>query len=127
VGSALAREEVDGRHLLVRADRAAAPRADAAVHVLQNYDEYVVAYTESRDVINLAGRVFTAANSTILIQPIVLDSQMVGHWRRVVERRGITARLTLAVTLTAKQRRAVEAAFARHAQFVGVPVTVDWP
>jgi hypothetical protein len=43
-----------------------------------------------------------------------------------VDRGGITVQPTLAVELTAGQRRAVEAAFARYADFAGLPVTVAW-
>jgi hypothetical protein len=96
------------------------------VHILQGYDEYIVAYTESRDVINIAQLPLGTPNENTLIHGILLDSQTVGFWRRVVERSGITARPTMAVKLTARQRRAIEAAFARYAEFAGVAVTVDW-
>jgi hypothetical protein len=125
-GSELAHEDVDGRtYWFAPTD---APQADGSptVHILQGYDEYIVAYTESRDVANFAGLPIGPPNENVLIHPIVLDSQVVGFWRRVVDRGGITAQLTLAVELTARQRRAVEAAFARYADFARVPVTVGW-
>jgi hypothetical protein len=126
VGSALAREDVDGRtYWFAPAGPAPRDRSPTA-HVLQAYDEYVVAYTESRQVINLDERPLGVPNENVPIHPIVLDSQLVGRWRRVVDRGGITVQPTLAVELTAGQRRAVEAAFARYADFAGLPVTVAW-
>ncbi|HET6212236.1 MAG TPA: winged helix DNA-binding domain-containing protein, partial [Micromonosporaceae bacterium] len=126
VGSRLSSQEVDG-HTYWYAP-ATAPKRDRppTVHVLQGYDEYVVAYTESRSVTNLAGLPAGTPNENQLIHPIVLDSQVVGFWRRGAERGGITARPTLAVARSAQQRRAVDAAFARYAEFAGVPVTVEW-
>lgn len=124
VGSALVSEVVDGRtYWFAPVDPPRRDRSPAA-HVLQVYDEYVVAYTESRPVINLAGLPLMVVNENMVIHPVVLDSQVVGLWRRSVNRSGITAELNLATELTAPQRRAVEAAFARYADFAGAPVTV---
>jgi hypothetical protein len=125
-GSALAHEDVDGRTYWF-APAGPPPRDPSpTAHVLQAYDEYVVAYTESRKVLNLGGLPVGLPNENVPIHPIVLDSQLVGFWRRVVDRGGITAQPTLATELTARQRRAVEAAFARYANFAGLPVTVGW-
>jgi hypothetical protein len=125
-GSALAHEDVDG-HTYWFAPAGPPPRDPSpTAHVLQAYDEYVVAYTESRKVINLDGRPLGIPGENVPIHPIVLDSQLVGFWRRVVDRGGITAQPSLAIELTARQRRAVEAAFARYADFAGLPVTVSW-
>jgi DNA glycosylase AlkZ-like len=127
VGSALTRDEVEG--LTYWFAPAAAPTGDPppTAYVLQGYDEYVIAYTESRPVTNLAGLPVGPPSENALVHPIVVDSQVVGYWRRVVERGRITAELTLATELTAAARRAVQTAFARYADFVGVPVTVAWP
>src|SRR5262249_56707090 len=89
LGSALARDEVDGRtYWSVPADP---PRRDPSptVHLLQGYDEYIVAYTASRSVANLAGLPVGPPSENMLVHPIVLDSQVVGYWRRVVNRDGI--------------------------------------
>lgn len=104
----------------------AAPRRGPSptVHVLQGYDEYGVAYTEGRSALNIAGRVIAPANTNQVIQPVVLDSQVVGWWRRVVERDGIVAEPHLAVTLDAAQERAMRASFDRLAAFAGAPVRI---
>jgi len=117
-------EVVDGvAHWFVPGDEPA--RAPSpAVHVLQGYDEYFVAYTESRGVTNVAGRTIVPANPNQVIQPLVLDSQGIGWWRRVVERDRVVAELHLAVGLTGEQDAAVRAAFERLAAFVGVPVVL---
>ncbi len=125
-GSTLAHEVVDGRTYWFAPADPPKREPSPAVHVLQGYDEYFVAYTESRHVVNVAGLPVGTSNENLLIHPIVLDSQMIGFWRRVVDRGGITAEPTLAIKLTAGQRRAVDAAFARFADFAGVPVTVSW-
>jgi hypothetical protein len=95
--------------------------------VLQTYDEYAVAYTESRLVSNLAGVDLQLPNSNSLAQVFTVDSQLAGSWRRVVGRDGITAEMSPAIRLNMAKRKAIEAAFRRYAAFAGVPVAVVWP
>lgn len=124
VGSELVREDVEGRGYWFAPGEALPRDRPPRAHVLQGFDEYLVAYTESWSVTNLAGLPVGTPNENMLVHPVVLDSQVVGFWRRVVDRRQITAELSLATRLTAGQRRAVEAAFAGYADFAGVPVSV---
>ncbi|WP_315094196.1 winged helix DNA-binding domain-containing protein [uncultured Cellulomonas sp.] len=95
------------------------------VHVLQGYDEYGVAYTEGRSAANVAGLSIAPADTNQVIQPLVLDSQVVGWWRRVVGRDEIVAELHLAVRLDDAQQDAVRMAFDRLSTFVGAPVRVE--
>ena len=126
LGDELASEVVEGRTYWFAPSTAPAPEPAGTVHLLQPYDEYIVAYTESRDVANIAGRTFAIINENALVQALVLDSQVVGIWRRVVQRAGIRAEVVPAITLSARQRAAVKAAFARYGAFAGVPVSVVW-
>jgi hypothetical protein len=96
------------------------------VYALPVYDEFGVAYRDSRWVGNLAERQIGNANEMLVTHPLVLDSQLIGFWRAATSPREITVTPHLAVRLTAAQRRAVEAAFGRYAAFAGVPVTVAW-
>ena len=60
-----------------------------------------------------------------MIQPVVLDSQVVGWWRRVVGRGQIVAQPHLAVTLDPAQERAMRRSFDRLAEFAGTPVRLE--
>jgi hypothetical protein len=124
VGSALSREELDGRTYWFAQGSPPARDPSPTVHVLQGYDEYTVAYSDSKYVVNLSRLPVGTPNENMLIHPIVLDSQVVGFWRRFIERRALRVELALATTLTARQRRALDAAFARYADFAGVEVNV---
>jgi hypothetical protein len=127
VGAELETAEVGGRRYWFAPGGPPPRDPPPRVHVLQGYDEYLVAYTESRSMANVAGLPVSAPNENMLIHPIVLDSQVIGFWRRSVSPRGIVAELELATGLTVPRRRAVEAGFARYADYAGVPVTVAWP
>lgn len=102
---------------------------DAVAHVLQGYDEYVVAYTESRGVTNVAALPIAPNGINLVIQPILVGSQAVGWWHRTTlpasAGGGLRARLHLARAVTADERAAIEAAFERLAAFLGAPVVVE--
>jgi len=124
LGDELTSVEVDGlTYWFAPAD---APRRDPAptVHVLQGYDEYGVAYTQGRSAANIAGLTIAPPDTAMVIQPLVLDSQLVGWWRRVVGRAEVVAEVHLALTLDGDQTAAMHAAFDRLAAFAGVPIAV---
>lgn len=125
VGDELVSADVDGLTCWFAPSDPPVRDPSPTVHVLQGYDEYGVAYTESRRVLNIADRVLAPANANQVIQPLLLDSQGIGWWRRVVGRDQLTAELTLAVDLTAAEKGAVDVAFDRLAAFAGVPVRVE--
>jgi hypothetical protein len=102
------------------------PAGAAGIHVLPSYDEYLVAYSESRGLMNIAG-LDVGTKGLTLFHAIVRDSQVIGVWKRIVRPDGITIEPSLGVRLTGVLRRAVDAAFARYGAFAGVPVTITWP
>ncbi|GEK20835.1 winged helix DNA-binding domain-containing protein [Cellulomonas xylanilytica] len=125
VGEDLTSADVDGlTYWFAPADP---PTRDPSptVHVLQGYDEYGVAYTEGRTAANIADLSIAPAGTNQVIQPVVLDSQVVGWWRRVVERDEVVAEPHLAVSLDAAQCDAMRASFERLAAFAGTPYRVD--
>jgi hypothetical protein len=126
LGDELASEVVGGRTYWFVPSAAPPPDPSPRVHLLQAYDEYAVAYTESRDITNLAGLPLAIPNENALVHGILLDGQVVGVWRRVVNRGDILAEVSLATKVTRAQRRAIEAAFQRYGAFAGAPVTLHW-
>jgi len=127
VGDALESTVIDGRTYWSAANdggtasRRAAPRA----HLLQVYDEYVIAYRESRDLLDLdhlAGRL--PGGQVMFLHAVILDGQVIGHWRRQITKTALIAETQLARALSDAEATAVEEAVARHGAFVGLPA--DW-
>ena len=127
LGGELASETIGGRQYWFHPGPEPGRDKGPVALLLQGYDEYGIGYSESRPLINRAGRKIAPDNPNQTIHPIVLDSQVVGWWRRAVGRTGITVIPVLAVELTAAQRKAIEGEAARYATFAGQPVTVAWP
>ena len=123
-GDALASDTVDDRTYWFPP---AAPKETGhrGRHLLQGYDEYAVAYTESRDVLDideLAGAV--TGSQAMFTHAALLDGQVVGHWRRRVGPRAMAVDIQLARPLDRASTEALDEAVQRYGVFVGLPV--DW-
>jgi hypothetical protein len=93
-------------------------------HLVQGYDEYIVAYSESRDVLDVAGLAAAAPeHEAMFIHAILLDGQVVGHWRRRPTGRALAIDVQLARPLDDAETAALDGAVTRYATFVGVPAT----
>lgn len=127
VGDALEPAVVGGRTYWSAAGDAGTGRRSAAprAHLLQVYDEYVVAYRESRDlrdIDHLAGRL--PGGQVMFLHAVILDGQVIGHWRRQITKTALIVETQSVRRLDAAETTAVEEAIARHAAFVGLPA--DW-
>jgi Winged helix DNA-binding domain len=126
VGSRLQAETVDG--VTYWSAAAAPPRRAAAsptVHLLQGYDEYVVGYSESKWVLDLDGTARSRSQARALANGVVVrDGQVAGHWRRLLPGRSVAVEVALYEPLDDAASRSLEAAAARHAEFLGLPATL---
>lgn len=99
---------------------------DRRAHLLQAYDEMVVGYTESRGVLDVAGRAGTVAGAPAFYHVLLVDGQIAGHWRR--QERG--GRLIIEVQpvrkLSRDERKAVASAAARYGRFCGMEEELTW-
>jgi winged helix DNA-binding protein len=100
------------------------PRAaNAAVHLLPNYDEVIVAYRDHRS--SLAPgmpQTFKDRPEVVANHLIAVDGRIVGGWRRIEEKGAIVAETMLPVRLGAAQGKALRAAASRLQTFLGLPV-----
>lgn len=104
---------------------AATIREPLRAHLLQGFDEYVIAYSQSRDLLDPTGLVTPGASERLRIHLVVLDGQLVGRWRRVVSGRSITVDARLGRGLANDEMRAVEASVQDYADFVAAPVRLE--
>jgi hypothetical protein len=98
-----------------------APRMPAAAFLLPNYDEYLIAYKD-RELMRPGDAKIGAGIMTgpdAYAHPLVVDGRFAGVWRRRVAGGTTTVEVVVKVTLSAKQRRAVDAAAERLAAFSG--------
>lgn len=116
--SELARTEVEGRTYW----SAASPRrwrvGRPIAHLLPCYDEYVIGYSESRDVGGLR-----SGGRARLDHLVLVDGQVAGSWRRIVTSRQMTIEAKLVRQLDEAERRALDETVERYGRFVALPVS----
>jgi hypothetical protein len=120
VGSDLASAEIDGRrYWFAEAAVADAGRSSPDVRLLQAYDEYV-SYGESRYVLDLSGTARMLTRDRPLYNHlVVLDGQVIGHWKRTVRRRDLLLDVLLHRPLDPAEERSLGAAADAHGAFLG--------
>jgi hypothetical protein len=131
VGSQLQRQAVDDVTYYFAAGPPASRPPSPTVHLLQGYDEYIVGYSESKYVLDVAGAArWTAQDRPTFNLVVLLDSQVAGFWKRTITRDSVLIHAALTRAFDAAELVALDAAARRHADFLGVRnavVTTEWP
>lgn len=126
LGDELASAEVGGRRYWWSATSTIVdPPEPAIAHALQAFDEYIIGYKESRDLLNPAGLPPVLPDENTPVHPFTVDGQLVALWRTETARASTTAQVRPLRRLSARERRHIADAFARYATFIGRPVHVE--
>jgi len=121
----LASAAVDGKtYWFAPGGRKGARVPPHVVHLLPNYDEATVAYRDHAPSLAGAPPTFTARPEMVMNHVVVVGGRVVGGWRRLPGKDAMVVETILADRLTAAAQRALEAAAARFAKFLGLPVTL---
>jgi hypothetical protein len=123
LGDALAQLDLEGRTFVCAPGTMPVETSSPPVHLLQGFDEYIIGYTESRSVLDVAG---LARDIPISQFPywhaLAVDGQVIGHWRWQLRARSMSLELQLGRSLTPEERTALDAEAQRCAAFCGLPV-----
>jgi hypothetical protein len=125
VGSQLIEEEVDGvPHWF--ADSASVPEAvSPKEELLQPFDEYVVAYKDSRHVIDASGLVLSRSGEYPFAAAVVLDSQLVGRWKHTFTQDDVLVEAALYHPLDEAQTQALHTSVSRLGDFLGLRSCIE--
>ena len=94
--------------------------ASPVARLLQGYDEYIIAYSESRDALDAAGLTTGLADRrSFFVHALTLDGQIVGFWRRLVKVKEVVIEIQPLRPLAEAEVTAVEVAAASYGRFVG--------
>jgi len=98
------------------------PRKGALrAHLLQAYDEYGIAFSESRDVLDIGGHARAPTSGAVsLVHWFTIDGQIAGYWRRALTRGPGEIDIAPARPLDAREWKAIDAEVARYGTFLGV-------
>jgi hypothetical protein len=121
VGGDMVSETTDDRtYWSLSADGAPArkrPPRIPVIDLLQDYDEYVIGYFESRDVILAPGGPTNALRARL--RPVMLDGRLVGYWRHTLTSSAVEIETVDVPALTGVQAAAMQAAADRFGAFLG--------
>jgi hypothetical protein len=93
-----------------------------AVHLVQSYDEYLVAHTESRGVADPHGFARHMPRGGLLGTALLVDGVLAGRWRRALSDRRVDVLVTPFVALDRQVRAGLELEAERYASFVERPL-----
>jgi hypothetical protein len=115
-------EVVEGRTYWSGRFGARAEERSPSVHLLPNYDEYLVAYKDHTPAFNRS--LFpdaTELERVLAGHSLVLDGHVMGGWRRSIEKGLVTVEVDPLAQLGAAQKEALQAEVERYAAFIGMP------
>jgi len=127
IRSSLDECDVDGRRFLVHRHatmRVAASRRRA--HLLQAFDELVVAYSGTRSIVDERGLVANAKSDGLLTRSVVLDGQVCGRWEKQPRASALEVRVRLVLDVAPRGRLAIARAVGEYGTFLGQTVSTTF-
>ncbi len=125
-GPQLVEEAIDGQtYWLDPSSPPAAPETSPDVHLLPNYDEYVVAYTDRRAIFEPARIKQVDARGNLLFNnTILVDGRVAGTWQRALKKDTVVITLNPFAPLPESENQSLERAMKRYSQFLGLKLAV---
>jgi hypothetical protein len=125
VDDRILRTDVDGQSWLTHADARPTPDGPGGVHLLPQWDEFLLGY-KSRDV-TLPPEHFVKVvpGRNLVFKPtLVIDGEVAGTWRRVQKRAHVLLEVQPFADLSARRWREVETAADAYGTFLGTQTEV---
>jgi hypothetical protein len=103
------------------------PEKLPAVHLLPDYDEYGVGYTDRTLIYDTTHDSLLDARGSFLAQYIiVIDGQIRGTWKRTLKRKSVEVEMSPFRALKKTEAKAVLQEMERYAKFLDLPCTMTW-
>jgi hypothetical protein len=123
-GRALQQETIDGLTYWSAADAQRASRRKASLHLLPNYDEYLIAYRDRGSVIDGA-MPSISFGGVEFPHFVVVDGKLRGTWKRTPGARCLKVTMRLYRPLARDEQRLVESEAARLGRFINQAVDLS--
>jgi hypothetical protein len=126
IGSRLTVETMQGKHYWRGTGEMPGSAMLDAVHLLPNFDEYLVAYADRSAALDDAV-VDNAAfkRAAFMGHSVAVDGRVVGDWRRTILRAEVRIQANLLVALDDRRRERLEAEVARYGRFLGRRAVIE--
>ncbi|HEX7736393.1 MAG TPA: winged helix DNA-binding domain-containing protein [Ktedonobacteraceae bacterium] len=126
IQSELLHETINGQVYWFAPSTPPASESEPGAHLLPNYDEYMVGYTDRGAIFDEAnvGKLHAHARGGILTNTIVVDGQVFGTWTHITRKNTIVIEPHLLHSLSEEESRAVTLAAGRYGAFLACSVTI---
>ena len=122
----LLREVISEKTYWFAPSTAPAKIKDPTIHLLPNYDEYLIAYRDHSASLTTPPSMGSAALYDMLARHIVvLNGRVIGGWRSTIRKNEVSIETKLLTPLTGVQADGLRAAAGRYSRFLSMPVTVQ--
>jgi hypothetical protein len=119
-------EAIEGQTYWFSASMPSVKELSQTVHLLPNFDEYTVGYTDRSAVIDVSDATKFDARGNVLNHVIVLDGRVVGTWKRTIKKDTVIITPNLFTSLNEAETRALVAAANRYGAFLNMSVNITW-
>jgi hypothetical protein len=100
-------------------------KSSPTLHLLPDYDEYTVGYTERTSIFDIAHTDKLDSRGSILFQyAILMDGLVAGTWKRVIKKNEVVIHIVIFTTLTNDQNQTIIAAAQQYGKFLELPVVL---
>ncbi len=121
----LAHDGIDGKTCWFAASMPPAKTNSPAAYLLQNYDEYVVGYTDRSAIFDSSyANQLDARNNPLFQHTLVINGQIVGTWKRTLKKGAVVIETDPFARLGKTENRAVALAVRRYSEFLEMPVVL---
>ncbi len=122
----LGSEAMEGQTYWFKESKPPPKEKSPTAYLLPNYDEYFIGFKDRSAIGDIAKQEGIKGDDPALIAHIViLDGQIVGGWRRTLEKNKVVVELNLFAKLTKPERQAILIAAERYGKFLGLPVEIS--
>lgn len=96
-------------------------------HLLPNYDEYIVAYTQRSALLNESHTVKVDARGNVLFQnTLMMEGQIFGTWKRSLQKNKVVIEILTFTMLNKAQQQAAVTSAEAYGKFLSLPVELKW-
>ena len=120
----LVQEFVDGQTYWMSQSMPTLEKNLSSAYLLPGFDEYLLGYRDRSAVLDqIHNNKINPGSNGIFNPTIVVDSQIVGIWKRTFRNGVVTIAPSPFTSLSEATRRGIAAAAERYGRFVGMPIT----
>jgi hypothetical protein len=101
------------------------PTPGPVAHLLPNYDEYVVAYTDRSAIFDPAHADRLHLRGGVLNNVVIIDGLVAGSWKRELKKQTVLVTVEPLWALSQDQQQAVAQAARRYADFMGLAANLE--